>query len=181
MTERRDMTLVKNQLLLQDITRWHIVPTVTRQTVADHTYGVIVIALKVCSFLPKGLIDPYPVLLEAISHDMGEVGFGDMPSRVGDLSETELKERWWATNPVLRIVKIADMLEMAFALERLAPTPRGKMIRQRMLKRCRLLLKIGLFTEAEIGESLEHYRINKEVRDGVEAMLAEEWDWSVGR
>jgi len=179
--ERRDMTLVKNQLLLQDIKRWHIVPTVVQQTVADHTYGVMVIALKLCSFLPRGCpVDPYAVLLEAMSHDMGEVGFGDVPSRERDTADEDAVLEWIKLNITQRIVKLADMLEMSFTLERIAPTARGKAISTHFQKRCLQLLKEGLFDKAHLDDAFQRQRMNNTIRGGVEAMIAEEWDWRVG-
>ena len=177
--ERRDMSLVKNQLLLQDITRWHIVPTVSHQTVADHTCGVIVISLKICSFLP-GFIDCYDVLLAALSHDLNEVGFGDVPSRVTDHSDVESLTKWRATSLNDKIIKIADMLEMAFTLERIAPTERGLFIHDRLIKRCVFLLEDGILALSGLSDSGRSH-FNKIVLDGVKAIIAEKWDWSVGK
>lgn len=180
MAERRDMTLVKNQLLLQDITRWHIVPTVMRQTVADHTYGVMVIALKICSLLPKGtVVDPYAVLLEAMSHDMGEVGFGDVPD--GGRTQEQKQAEWDAMVSVHRIVRLADVLERIFTMERLAPTGRGEFVIQHAQKDVDVMLASGIFDPAQIPDQFERFRVNKLVADGVEAIQNEEWDWSVGR
>jgi hypothetical protein len=182
MGERRDMTLVKNQLLLQDITRWHIVPTVTQQTVADHVYGVMVIALRICSLLPKEIgpgIDPYAVLLEALSHDMKEVGFGDKAD--GGKSQMQKQAEWNAMDPTHRIVRLADVLERAFTMERIAPTARGEFIVDCVLKDVDLLLSEGIFDHSDIPDEFQRFQTNTAVTKGVKAMIDEEWDWSVGR
>lgn len=88
-------------------------PTIQRQSVADHSFGVAIAAMWV---MKKWGTDPAlreAVLREALEHDMDEAVSSDIPSpyKHRGAPVRERPERY----SVLDIIKCADMLElMAF-------------------------------------------------------------------
>jgi hypothetical protein len=70
--------------LAGQVVRWHTVPMLRRETVAEHSWQVARLALAICPDLPRD------VLVRALMHDVGEIASGDVPFPVK------------ANNPVLR-------------------------------------------------------------------------------
>jgi len=106
---------LKDRLRLDEVERWHTVPTTRSQTVAGHTYGVIVIAQSLAqSFVnrsqeewPRAQYDKWmhAVLDSALNHDVDEVLTGDIPS------PNKEPYNWDGPISVQKIVKIADVIE----------------------------------------------------------------------
>ena len=74
------MTLAE-QLRLQVVQRWNIVHTVKTQSVAEHSFNVVLIVREMCYKIPT--IDPLDrksLMIRALDHDMEEVFTGDLPS-----------------------------------------------------------------------------------------------------
>jgi hypothetical protein len=69
---------VRDKLRLQTVKRWHIVPTVKEQTVADHVYGVLQIGTHIAQKLGLDILDAF--FVEVLQHDVEEVITGDAPS-----------------------------------------------------------------------------------------------------
>ena len=101
------------------VVRYHAAPVDRKQTVAEHTWGVLAILYEIT--------DPSPALIEAaIFHDIAEVYTGDVPAPVkkaskqvkqifDDLEEDALAEMEVSlpklTREEQRYLKIADCLE----------------------------------------------------------------------
>lgn len=67
------ITRILNVLESGEVQRFHAVPSVPSQSVAQHAWGVAILA----SFIKK---DPRPeFILHALSHDMAELYTGDIP------------------------------------------------------------------------------------------------------
>lgn len=99
-------------LRLQHVPRWGIIPTVKKQTVAEHSHGVAAIALWLVEFSENPIFDKGDVLEYAITHDKWEAVTGDIPAVakhrgvVADntpKSEVKLSTRM--------VVKLADYME----------------------------------------------------------------------
>ena len=108
---------VHEKLLMCSIKRWHMVSTTRDQTLAEHSYGVMLIAMEIaeCSN-----IDPRKVVDLALYHDIDEVRTGDISppaklfmreqgydpdSLVAD--NGDVKPRW----DIVYMVKAADFIE----------------------------------------------------------------------
>ena len=116
---------MQNKRQSGNVTRWHTIPTIKRQTVAEHSWGVALICME--------LWPQSKILVEAaLCHDLGEYFTGDSPWPVKqsnavfkkELStmETEHLKKINAfvnlTDEEQSYLKIADMLEvMYYALE----------------------------------------------------------------
>lgn len=69
---------INDLLALQHVPRWSIVPHVGTQTVADHTFGMMVIAIELATRLEMELSNS--CLVYALLHDGPESRSGDIPS-----------------------------------------------------------------------------------------------------
>ena len=106
---------------LSAVTRWGIIRTLQKQTVADHSYRVTLLAEKVARdwFGLNTPNDLYSVLRYALDHDKIEAVSGDFPSIIKDVvNEKELERRYadviHITSPsdmAKNCVKIADRIE----------------------------------------------------------------------
>lgn len=56
------------------VERYHNIPTITRDTIGEHTYGVLWLVVE----LYKPALPPAHVLLGALAHDTPEVNWGDI-------------------------------------------------------------------------------------------------------
>lgn len=99
--------------------RFHTVSTIKENTVAEHTYGVIVLVLAL-----TGGMASKNLILAALAHDMAECELGDVPApakrKLGiydafnELEEDVLRTNGWATtltDEEAKILKIADSLD----------------------------------------------------------------------
>lgn len=105
------MSDLKKCRRLSIIPRWSIVPTIHRQSVAEHSFQVIALSRWLAekhrnaprvSFVCK-------VLVAALYHDMDEALTGDPPG--GPLKKVEWDEKVAAEGQVWAVVKLADMIE----------------------------------------------------------------------
>lgn len=99
------------------VQRWVIAPMLRTQSVAEHTFRVMVLVrVLVASLIDQGYnsrygngTDMYHALLAAMDHDADEVYTGDMPGTDKD------KHKEWADPDSLQsweiVVKVADALE----------------------------------------------------------------------
>lgn len=69
---------ITDRLRLQSVKRWHIVPTVKEQTVADHVYGVMQLGCWMARELGLDVLDQF--FVELLDHDIEEVITGDVPA-----------------------------------------------------------------------------------------------------
>lgn len=84
---------LRDALRSQDVTRWNIVRHDRRQSVAEHSFNVALIAMRYCEVLGLGEDLRAKVALHAITHDLTEVYYGEIPSITKDLLAPELRQR----------------------------------------------------------------------------------------
>lgn len=106
------------------VERFHTVRTHHRQTIADHSWGVLMIILAVCEPSPK-------LVLAALAHDLAESVTGDVPATAKWMSPSlgreleSLEQRFNLEHDIfpdltpleLRILKWADMAELVMYCE----------------------------------------------------------------
>jgi 5'-deoxynucleotidase YfbR-like HD superfamily hydrolase len=76
-----------------DVARYHAWPTITKQTVAHHTWNVVRLLLEICPEAPRH------VLVAAQYHDAAEVATGDVPFHV--------KRRWPEVKAAMKVAETA--------------------------------------------------------------------------
>ncbi len=102
------MKELRELLTLSNVPRWAIIDTIKKQTVAEHTFRVMAIAKYICD--EYGL-DPEPILLMALTHDIDEAHSGDIP--------TPYKSNTTRPDTInFRAVKLADYIEAIIFLDR---------------------------------------------------------------
>lgn len=72
---------IANHRILSTVTRWQVIPTTRRQSVAEHSYYVTVYALKIAEVL--GIHNAFfnnELTHRALFHDLSEIVTGDMPT-----------------------------------------------------------------------------------------------------
>lgn len=189
----RNMSRIKNQLMIQSINRWHIVPTVTQQTVADHTCGVMLIARWLWRIVKEesGHLCGYTtssnrwrtlefILSDALDHDLEEVGRGDIPRK--DKSVQETMEGWEALTNDQRIIKLADYMEGCLTIKRLSPTPHGDHVYRYLANVVQSMAKSMLQENLNPGIEITYMDL---VRDNIytkilNGFVVQDWDYSVG-
>ena len=109
---------LKDRLRLSSIKRWHMVDTTRVQTVADHSYGVAVIAREIWRTIGAAtgndVCSQLSVLVAALDHDADEVFTGDChnPSKLSaEDFAAKFKCCWASASMQGRIVKLADLME----------------------------------------------------------------------
>jgi len=116
-----------------EVTRWHIVQTHRHQSVAEHSFLVAMIAMRLCDVLDVDSSVRHDVLQHALMHDMPEVYMGDLPTPIKRMMGDDLCDKIEVfesrvefsgmnchtpeDSTVGLIVKIADMLEAVAFLE----------------------------------------------------------------
>ncbi len=109
---------IQDLLRASAVKRWTIVDTTRIQTLADHSYGVAVLAHEIASLLR---IDPVSITVAAIFHDIDEIIIGDLPSPTKarmrnkginyyDLCQEEIPTPVLSTTE-LNILTLADKIE----------------------------------------------------------------------
>lgn len=106
-------------LRASDVQRWTIVRTVKKQTVAEHTFNVVMLARRIANILE---IPDEEIIKCALEHDLDEIMTGDMPAPVkkqmrekGFMPE-ELENRQERPELAKTIVKAADFIESTWFL-----------------------------------------------------------------
>ena len=110
---------IKDRLRLSSIKRWHMLDTTRVQTVADHSYGVAIVAREIWAVISDAIgygesCTLVMVLCAALDHDADEAYTGDCHNP-GRLSVEEFaarfKQHWVSCDLTKRIVKLADLIE----------------------------------------------------------------------
>lgn len=102
------MTLAE-QLRLQVVQRWNIVHTVKTQSVAEHSFNVVLIVREMCHKIPTiDSLDRKNLMIRALDHDMEEVFTGDLPSTSKSFKLPK--------NRLDGILKLADLIEAEYFL-----------------------------------------------------------------
>lgn len=111
---------IKEKLLLQQVKRYPISYTNRDQSVAEHSYNVLLIALWLIEEEMDRDLEA-EVIQYAIHHDMDEIETGDIPSPFKRRLRTEcpsviklLDGEHYVTPEVKAIVKLADCLEAIY-------------------------------------------------------------------
>jgi 5'-deoxynucleotidase len=109
------------------VTRWHTIPTLKGETVAQHTYGVMSMLVDLCNGKPSSKL-----LIAALFHDIAEQYTGDIPAttkwhypQIAEAikeAELDIETRMGAlvelTEEEKLLLKAADMLDLCwFCLE----------------------------------------------------------------
>lgn len=104
------------------VRRCHTVDVLHQQNLAEHQWGVALIAYYLAEALEGG--DQEALLFAALTHDCPEVATGDIPSQVKRDPAvapvmSKLENAWWGpfsrpdlSGPQRQIVKMADHLEL---------------------------------------------------------------------
>lgn len=107
------------------VDRWVMVGTLRRQNLAEHSFNVTMIALRICHHMGTDPVTRDSVMWYAMTHDLSEVFTGDIPTPVKKMS-TELTRQLACVedgltyngrsikpvNPLITaIVKCADYIE----------------------------------------------------------------------
>jgi len=135
---------IMDLLALQDVTRWHMVRTGRDQTVADHSWAVTVLALRMAEELvaPLTVDERADLMVYALLHDIHEIETGDLPTPAKTTLEEAglghairaLEEAFWQNRGVpfptwgswgriSTLVAAADKMEAALFYKREGPDP----------------------------------------------------------
>jgi 5'-deoxynucleotidase YfbR-like HD superfamily hydrolase len=68
---------INDILRASGVTRWHIVRMVRPQSLAEHTFDVVMVARAIASIAG---IDDYEIIKAALLHDLDEIVTGDIPT-----------------------------------------------------------------------------------------------------
>ena len=114
---------IQDLLRLQDINRWTVVATTKQQSIAEHTFNVVMIVRAVAK--EAGLPDE-DLIKMALEHDIDEIITGDIPTPGKKEIEKEYhfkfdsggKNMNKATTDERHILKVSDLIEAyVFILE----------------------------------------------------------------
>lgn len=68
---------INDILRASGVTRWHIVRTVRPQSLAEHTFDVVMIARAIAKIAG---VDDYEIIKAGLLHDLDEIVTGDIPT-----------------------------------------------------------------------------------------------------
>lgn len=98
-----------DMLNLENVPRWVICPRLKQQSVAEHSFNVAAMVLRMCNLLFYGRDHAADLMMEALMHDADEAYTGDIPSTYKTGMETGgLTGRQTAHSYVVRLM---DLLE----------------------------------------------------------------------
>ena len=129
------------------MTRWHIVATAKRQSLAEHSFNVAMIAGYICDEI--GEVSPARkrrIMYFALHHDIDEVIYGDIPSpaKKPDMPRLEVLDD--------RVLKLADLLDMYTFIRANAVDRHGRQV----VQYCDNLLKEFLKHHPELAGIATH-------------------------
>ncbi|MBW2637435.1 MAG: HD domain-containing protein [Deltaproteobacteria bacterium] len=110
------MLKIQDILRAQDIKRWTIVRTVRQQSLAEHTFNVVMVARAIAR---KASLSDESIIKYALEHDLDEILTGDIPSptkkrmrKAGiDLLKIESRGKNVPISMTMCVVKAADLIE----------------------------------------------------------------------
>lgn len=88
---------INDILRASGVTRWHIVRTVRPQSLAEHTFDVVMIARAVAKM--SG-VDDYEIIKAALLHDLDEIVTGDIPTP----TKQKARDNGWELNDLYKSV-----------------------------------------------------------------------------
>lgn len=104
-----------DKLRAQYVKRWHTVRLSHDQSLADHTFNVMIIALELAKRVGRSEEERGQILMQALEHDLNEVVTGDIPTPTKKRLSKDSQEHL-SNGSVDRIVKVADAMETAFQI-----------------------------------------------------------------
>jgi hypothetical protein len=115
MTQNKEyfnMLPIRDILRAQDVKRWTIVRTSVQQSLAEHTFNVVMIARSIAVQMDLSDQEVNDVVYCALGHDLDEILDGDIPSPVKEKNPGMFprKKGDWPDR-VIQIVKAADLIE----------------------------------------------------------------------
>lgn len=103
------------RLNLSYVRRWAIAPTFRDQSVAEHTFRVMVIAYYLADrvYWPDHAADyaDYMLMMAVMDHDLDEVYTGDLPGPDKDKKGTSGLRDLTLMTPIECLIKVADSIE----------------------------------------------------------------------
>ncbi len=88
---------INDILRASGVTRWHIVRTVRPQSLAEHTFDVVMIARAIAK---NAGIDDYEIIKAALLHDLDEIVTGDIPTP----TKERARQNGWELNELYKSV-----------------------------------------------------------------------------
>lgn len=95
---------INDILRASGVTRWHIVRTVRPQSLAEHTFDVVMIARAVAK---NAGYDDYEIIKAALLHDLDEIVTGDIPTP----SKQRARANGWELNDLYRDITGREITE----------------------------------------------------------------------
>ena len=88
---------INDILRASGVTRWHIVRTVRPQSLAEHTFDVVMIARAIAKIAG---VDDYEITKAALLHDLDEIVTGDIPTPTKDRA----RDNGWELNDLYKSI-----------------------------------------------------------------------------
>lgn len=88
---------INDILRASGVTRWHIVRTVRPQSLAEHTFDVVMIARAVAKIAG---VDDYEIIKAALLHDLDEIVTGDIPTP----TKARARDNGWELNDIYKSI-----------------------------------------------------------------------------
>ena len=106
------MLQIRDVLRAQDVNRWTIVRTSKQQSLAEHTFNVVMIARSIATQMGLPNREVTDVVYCALAHDLDEILDGDIPSPVKEKNPSLFPRKTgdWP-DQTYQIMKAADLLE----------------------------------------------------------------------
>lgn len=135
------MSKINDTLRAGDVDRWTIVRTAKRQSLAEHSFNVAMIAKAIAvrlGILPLGLVT---VQVEALEHDMEEIFGGDVPTPAKYKNNEQYLAKFLSMGMVDRVIKLADIMETTWFIRENGVGAHAGQVHKASLSRLSLLLK----------------------------------------
>jgi putative hydrolase of HD superfamily len=133
------------------------------ESVADHSYGVAMVALAMVDALEDEALDLEKVLVMALLHDLAEVRLTDLPVSAARLIQAEVKREaeTAAIGALLAPLKASDRLEAVWQEFEDRMSPEGFLVRDadklEMMVQCLRYEQAGSRGLGEFWESMDLY------------------------
>lgn len=166
-----DLTL-RDAYRTSDVERWSIVRTRRRQTVAEHSYHVAMIAMRLADLLGMPEESRGEVLWAALTHDMAEVLTGDMATPLKDLLgpsvnaelhklEENISVNGRSLGPnklgiIQDLIKIADLVEAVAFISQHGAGSHARQVGAKLAARVRKYGDLAEQVMFEVMEGPEH-------------------------
>lgn len=88
---------INDILRASGVTRWHIVRTLRPQSLAEHTFDVVMIARAIAKIAGY---DDYEIIKAALLHDLDEIVTGDIPTP----TKQKARDNGWELNDLYKTI-----------------------------------------------------------------------------